>query len=123
MDKDADSPPQTAGKPAVKTISLSTYVAVVFVISLLISALSFFFFWSSSTKELAVGIQHASKAEAVDPFLFSDLGAGLETTDGILKTKEIDRLIEQADRLLEPLNPSEDFDFDIRDGSVDPLEF
>ncbi len=89
--------------------SLSAYIIFIFIISLLISLISFKLFWDSPARELAIEIQKATEEEVENPFLAPSDNDEINAADGNLRVSEVDQLLKQAKELTQELSPQQDF--------------
>ena len=92
-----------------KTYPLSQFIAIAFLIAMLIGVAAFVAYWLSDNRQLAVGIQEASEEEVINPFVNPQEAQDLDFDNGILEKDELKLLIKQINDLKEDLNPATDF--------------
>ena len=122
MKKDTPMMTENEEKTA-KVSSLPVYISIVFVVSLLISLVSFKLFWDSPARELSIEIQNATEEKIENPFLRPIDNSEIDVNNGILQTTEIDGLFKQTERLIQELNPQEDFKLNQNEELFSLLEF
>ncbi len=106
-----------------KVSSLPVYISLVFAVSLLISLISFKLFWDSPARQLSIEIQNATEEKIINPFLTPIDGSEIDINNGILQTTEIDGLFKQTEKLIQELNPQEDFKLNQNKELFNLLEF
>lgn len=92
-----------------KAYPLSQFIAIAFLIAMLISVAAFVVYWLSDDRQLAVGIQEATEEEVINPFVNPQEAQDLDFGNGLLEEAELKLLIKQINDLKEDLNPATDF--------------
>ena len=106
-----------------KAYPLSQFIAIAFLIAMLISVAAFVVYWLSDDRQLAVGTQEATEEEAINPFVNPQEAQDLDFDNGLLEEAELKLLIKQINDLKKDLNPALDFSLKDETGIEAILEF
>lgn len=92
-----------------RSSSLPVYILLVFLAAGCINLVAFKLFWNSPTHDLVIDIQKASEESLDNPLSLPVVNSEVDTTDGVLKSVELDLIREQIDDLAGGLDAGQDF--------------